>query len=137
MACSTPGLPGHHQITESTQTHVRWVGDAIQSSRPLHPLLLPPSVFPRIRVFSNELVFLIRWAKYQSLSFSISSSSECSGLIYFRMDWGCVCVCVCVCVSVSVCVCVCLCMCLCVCLCVSFCLSGESRKLGGENDSWV
>ena len=52
-----------------------------------HPLLLWPSVFPRIRVFSNESVLLIRWPKYQSFSFSISPSSEYSGLISFRMDW--------------------------------------------------
>ena len=51
-----------------------------------HPLLLLPSVFPSIRVFSNELVFHIRWPKYWSFSFSISPSSEYSGLIFFRMD---------------------------------------------------
>ena len=52
-----------------------------------HPLLLPLSIFPIIRVFSNELVLLIRWPQYQSFSFSISPSSEYSGLISFRMDW--------------------------------------------------
>ena len=51
------------------------------------PLLLPPSVFPSIRGFSNELVLCIRWPKYWSFSFSISPSSEYSGLISFRMDW--------------------------------------------------
>ena len=51
-----------------------------------HPLLLPPSVFPSIRVFSSQLVLHIRWSKHCSLSFSISPSNECSGLI-FRMDW--------------------------------------------------
>jgi len=51
------------------------------------PLLLPPSIFPSIRVFSNESVLHIRWPKYQSFSFSISSSNEYSGLISFRMDW--------------------------------------------------
>ena len=51
------------------------------------PLLLPPSIFPSIRDFSNESVLCIRWPKYWSFSFSISSSSECSGLISFRMDW--------------------------------------------------
>ena len=50
------------------------------------PLLLPPSIFPSIRVFSNESVFHIRWPKYQSFSF-ISPSNEYSGLISFRMDW--------------------------------------------------
>ena len=52
-----------------------------------HPLLLPPSVFPSIRVFSNESVLRIRWLKYWSFSFSISPSNEYSGLISFRMDW--------------------------------------------------
>ena len=53
----------------------------------LRPLLLQPSVFPSIRVFSNELALCIRWPKYWSFSFSISSSSEYSGLIFFRIDW--------------------------------------------------
>ena len=52
-----------------------------------HPLLLPPSVFPSIRVFSNESVLRIRWPKYWSFSFSISPSKEYSRLISFRMDW--------------------------------------------------
>ena len=52
-----------------------------------HPLLLPPSIFPRIRVFSNESVLPIRWPKYWSFSFSISPSNEYSRLISFRMDW--------------------------------------------------
>ena len=52
-----------------------------------HPLLLPPLIFPSIRVFSNELVFHTRWPKYWSFSFSISPSNEYSGLISFRMDW--------------------------------------------------
>ena len=52
-----------------------------------HPLLLPPSIFPRIRVFSNESVLHIRWPNYWSFSFSISPSNEYSGLISFRMEW--------------------------------------------------
>ena len=52
-----------------------------------HPLFLPPSIFPSIRVFSNESVLCIRWPKYWSFSFSISPFSEYSGLISFRMDW--------------------------------------------------
>ena len=52
-----------------------------------HALLLPPSIFPSIRVFSNESPLPIRWPKYWSFSFSISLSSEHSGLISFRMDW--------------------------------------------------
>ena len=52
-----------------------------------HPLLLPPSIFPSIRVFSNESVLCIRWPKYWSFSFSISPSSEYSGLVSFKMNW--------------------------------------------------
>ena len=52
-----------------------------------HPLLLPPSIFPRIRVFSNESALRIRWPKYWSFSFSINPSNKYSGLISFRMDW--------------------------------------------------
>ena len=52
-----------------------------------HPLLLPPSIFPSIRVFSNESVLRIRWPKYWSFSFSVSPSYEYSGLISLRMDW--------------------------------------------------
>ena len=52
-----------------------------------HPLLLPPSIFPSIRVFSNESALCIRWPKYWSFSFNISPSNEYSGLIFFRMDW--------------------------------------------------
>ena len=52
-----------------------------------HPLLLPPSIFPSIRVFSNESVLHIRWPKYWSFSFNISPSNEHAGLISFRMDW--------------------------------------------------
>ena len=52
-----------------------------------HPLLLLPSIFPSIKVFSNESAFRIRWPKYWSFSFSISPSNECSGLTSFRMNW--------------------------------------------------
>ena len=52
-----------------------------------HPFLLPPSIFPSIRVFSNELVLHIKWPKYWSFSFSICPYNEYSGLISFRMDW--------------------------------------------------
>ena len=52
-----------------------------------HPLLLPPSIFPSIRVFSNESVLCIRWPKYWRFSFSINPSNEYSGLISFRIDW--------------------------------------------------
>ena len=79
--CSTPGLPVHHQLLGFAQTH------SIESVMPsnhlilCHPLLLLPSIFPSIRVFSNESVLCIRWSKYWSFSFSISPSSEYSGLI--------------------------------------------------------
>ena len=87
MDCSTPGLPVHHQLLELAQTHLHLVGDAIQTSHPLLPLFLLPSIFPSIRIFSSESVLCIRWPKYWSFSFSISPSNEYSGLISFRMDW--------------------------------------------------
>ena len=83
----TPGFPVHHQLSECTQTHVHRVGDAIQPPYPLSSPSLPPSVFPSIRVFSNESVLHIRWPKYWSFSFSISPSNEYSGLISFRINW--------------------------------------------------
>ena len=52
-----------------------------------HPLLLQPSIFPSIRVFSSESLLCIRWPKYWSFSFSISASNDCSGLIFFTIDW--------------------------------------------------
>ena len=88
MNCSTPGLPVHHQQhPEFTQTHVHRVGDAIQPSHPLRPLLLLPPIPPSIRVFSNESTHHMRWPKYWSFSFSISPSNEHPGLISFRVDW--------------------------------------------------
>ena len=87
MDCSTPGLPVHHQPPEPTQTHVHWVGDAINHLILHRPLLLLPSIFPSIRVFSNESALHIRWPKYWSFSFRISPTNEHSGLISFRMDW--------------------------------------------------
>ena len=69
------------------KTHVHRVSDTIQPSQPLSPLLLLPSIFPSISVFSNESVFHIRWPKYWSFSFSISPSIEYSGLISLRVDW--------------------------------------------------
>ena len=85
--CSTPGFPVHHQLLELVQTHVHQVSDAIQPSQPLSPLLFLSSIFPSIRVFSNESVLHIRWPKYRNFSFTISPSNEYSGLISFRMDW--------------------------------------------------
>ena len=87
MNHSTPGLPVRHQLPEFTQTHVL---ELVMPSNHLIlccPLLFLPSIFPRIRVFSNELALCIRWPKYWSLSFNISPSNEYSRLISFRMDW--------------------------------------------------
>ena len=85
MDCSMPNFPVFHCLLEFAQNPVHWV-NAIQPSHPLFPLL-QPSIFPSIRVFSNELTLHIRWSKCWSFSFSISSSSEYSGLLSFRMDW--------------------------------------------------
>ena len=88
MNCSTPGLPVHHQLPEFTQTHVRWIRDALQPSHPLSSPSPPapnPSQYPR--VFSSESTLRMRWAKYWSFSFSIIPSKEIPGLISFRMDW--------------------------------------------------
>ena len=82
-----PGFPVHHQLPEFTQTHVHWVSDAINHLILCSSLLLLPSIFPSIKVFSDESVLHIRWPKYWSFSFNISPSSEYSGLISFRMDW--------------------------------------------------
>ena len=87
MDCSTPNFPVHHQLLELAQTHVHGVSDAIQPSHPLSSLLLLPSTFPSIRVFSNELALHIRWPRYWSFSFSISPSNEYSGFISFRNEW--------------------------------------------------
>ena len=87
MDCSMPGIPVHHQLPESTQLM------SIESVMPSNylilccPLLLLPSIFPSIRVFSNEPVLHIRWPKYWGFSFSISLPNEYSGLISFRIDW--------------------------------------------------
>ena len=88
MNHSTPGLPLHHQLPESTQTHVHWVGDAIQ---PSHPLMSPSP--PALNLFQHQGLFkwvssffCIRWPKYWSFSFSFSPFSEHPGLISFRMD---------------------------------------------------
>ena len=87
MDCGTPGFLVHHQLPEPTQlmffTSVMPSNHLILS----RPLLLPPSMFPSIRVFSRELVLHIRWTRYWSFSFSISPSNEHPELISFRMDW--------------------------------------------------
>jgi len=84
---STPYFPVHHQLPELVQTHFHEL--VIPSNHLIlcHPLLLPSSLFPTIRVFSNKSVLHIRWPKYWSFNVSISPSNEYSGLISFRMDW--------------------------------------------------
>ena len=87
MDCSTPGFPVYHQLPEILKLI------SIKSLMPSNhlilyqPVLLLPSVFPRIKVFTNESILHIRWPKYWSFSFSISPSNEYSGLISFRIDW--------------------------------------------------
>ena len=86
MDCSMPGLPVHHQLPESTQTHVHWVGDAIQPSQPLS------SPSPTFSLSQHQILFQrisshIRWPRYWSFSFSINPSNKYSGLSSFRMDW--------------------------------------------------
>ena len=88
MDCSMPGLPVHHQLQEFTFKLM-----SIESVMPSNqlilcsPLLLLPSIFPNIRVFSNESALFIRWPKYCSFSFNISPSNKHSGQISFRMNW--------------------------------------------------
>ena len=87
MDCSMPGFPVLDPLLEFAQTYVHWVGDAVQPFCPLSSLLLLPSIFPSIRVFSSELPLCIRWPQDWSFSFSISPSNEYSELISFRIDW--------------------------------------------------
>ena len=82
-----PGIPVLHHFPEFVQTHVHWVGDAIQPSHPLSPPSPLTSVFPSISVFSSESDLHIRWPKYWNSSFTISPSNGYSGLIFFRIDW--------------------------------------------------
>ena len=87
MNCRMPGLPVHHQLLESTQPMSI---ELVMPSKHLIlccPLLFLPSIFPSIRVFSDESALLIRWPKYLSFSISISPYNEHPGLISFRMDW--------------------------------------------------
>ena len=92
LDCSTPSFPVFHHLLEFAQTHVHWVHWVhwwlVMPSNHFIlccPLLFLPSVFPSIRVFSNESVLCIRWSKYWS--FSISPSNEYSELISLRIDW--------------------------------------------------
>ena len=90
MDSSTPGCPPSLSITNSWSLLKLTSIESVMPSSCLilcHPLLLLPSVFPSIRVFSNESVLCIGWPKYWSFSSSISPSNEYSGLISFRIDW--------------------------------------------------
>ena len=86
MDCSTTGLLVHHQLPEFTQTHVHWVMLPSNDLIFCHPLLLLSSIFPSIRIFSNESVLHITWPKYWNFSFSISPSNEYSGFISFKWN---------------------------------------------------
>ena len=77
MDCSTSGFPVHYQLPEFAQTHVHWVSDAIQPCHPLSSLLLLPSIFPSIRIFSNELVLCIKWHQF----------FQCIFRVDFPWDW--------------------------------------------------
>ena len=90
---ATPWIAAHQAFLPITNSQSLLKLMSIESVMPsnhlilCHPLFLPPSIFPRIRVFSKESALRIKWPKYWSLSFSISPSNEYSGLISFRMDW--------------------------------------------------
>ena len=85
MNCSIPGFPVHHQLPELAQTHVQQVGVPSSQFILCCPLLLLPSIFPSIKVFSSESVLRIRWPKYWSFSFS--PSNEYSD--WFPLGWTC------------------------------------------------
>ena len=93
MSDWTPWTAAHQASLSITSSLSLFKPMPIKSVMPFNhlilcrPLLLPPSIFPSIRVFSNESVFHIRWPKYWSFDFTISPSNEYSGLISFRMDW--------------------------------------------------
>ena len=87
MDCSTPGLPVHLQLPELTQTHVWWVGNAIQPSLPLSSPSPPAFTVSQHQGLFKWVVLYIWWLECWSFSFSISPSNEYSGLISFRMDW--------------------------------------------------
>ena len=87
MHCSMPGFPVHHSQSLLKLMSIK----SVMPSNHLilcHPFLLPPAIFPSIKVFPNESVLHIRWPKYWNFSFNISPSNEYSGLISFRMDWS-------------------------------------------------
>ena len=85
MDCSTPGFPVLHYVPDFAQIHVRWVGDAIQSSDPLSPTSLPALNLSQHQGLFQQSAFCIRWSKYWSFGFSIGSSNEYSGLVSMAM----------------------------------------------------
>ena len=87
MDHSTSGFPVYHKLQELAQNHVHRVVMPSNHFILCYPLLLLPSMFSNIRVFSKESACHIRWRKYWNFSFSISPSNEHSGLISFRIDW--------------------------------------------------
>ena len=93
LTLCNPWMTAHQASLSITNSQSLFKLMSIESVMPsnhlilCHPLLLLPAIFPSIRVFSNESVLHIRWPKYWSFSFSISSSNEYSGLISFRIDW--------------------------------------------------
>ena len=84
---SMTSLPVSHQLPEFAQVHVHWVSDAIQPFHLLLPSFLSASIFPNIRIFSNELSVRIMWPKYWCFSFSICPFNEYSRFISFKIDW--------------------------------------------------
>ena len=84
MHCSMPDFPVLHCLPKLAQTRAHWV---TQPSHPLSPLLLLPSIFPSLGVFSSESALHTRWPKYQNFSFNTNPSNEYSVLIFFRIDW--------------------------------------------------
>ena len=87
MDCSTSGFPVHHQLLKLA--HLMSIKLVMPPNHRIlcHPLLLPPAIFPSIRVFSSESLLHIRWPKYWRFSFRISPSNENSALIFYRIDW--------------------------------------------------
>ena len=88
MDYSTPGLPVLHQLPELTQTHLHWIGDAIQPSHSVIPFSSHPQSFPASGSFPVSQFFASGGQSNWNLSFSISPSNEHSGLISFRTDWS-------------------------------------------------
>ena len=86
MDCSMPGLPVHHQLLEYIQTHIHQISNTIQPSHPLSSPSPPALNLSQHQGLSNESALHIRWPKYWSFSFNISSYNEYSGLISFRME---------------------------------------------------